>query len=597
VAPVVTITTTPASPTNVNTPSFIWSVDKDGSISHCSLSTGADNFQVCSAPLTYAAQPDGNYTFKVFAVDPAGNQSATVSSTLTIDTVAPTVTASPVGGQFTTAQSVVLTASEAATIFYTTDGTTPSATSTSGPSPLTVNVPSSLTLKYFAKDPAGNVGLADSQQYQIGAVTITSNPPALTNNNKPTFTFTSANGGFQCSLVLQSAADAFSACASPKTYAAQADGAYRFVVKDRTGASAQFLFTIDATPPTVIITNNPANPDTTSSATFGFTSNEAGSTFQCSFGLQTAADAFSACTSPNTYSGLADGSYVFKVKGTDPAGNTSGATAYFFNVSANAPPKVTQAPTATLTGLTTAAVGTSTTTTNAGPITAVASTPNSSAATAPVTLSWAGSACQSGVTNCNVDHYVLQQSIGGNGFSTVTLPSPTATSVTLNLRVSPTNNSVPATTYAFQVQVFDKAGNFSAFTVAPQFIVPDTDNSFNTSSSNFSTQSLAGSFGGSVSFSSTIGATISPSSGAPATSLALVSTTGPDRGKAQIKVDGQLVATIDLYDPAGKAGQVVWSINGLAPGVNHNVQMIATNTKNPASTGTRVDYDAAIGLR
>ena len=171
---------------------------------------------------------------------------------------------------------------------------------------------------------------------------------------------------------------------------------------------------------------------------------------------------------------------------------------------------ITKAPSATLNGLTTASVGTSTTTTNAGPITAVASTPNSSAATAPVTLSWAGSACQSGVTNCNVDHYVLQQSIGGNGFSTVTLPSPTATSVTLNLKVSPTNNSVPATTYAFQVQVFDKAGNFSAFTVAPQFIVPDTDNSFNTSSSNFSTQSLAGSFGGSVSFSSAIGATIRP---------------------------------------------------------------------------------------
>jgi hypothetical protein len=145
--------------------------------------------------------------------------------------------------------------------------------------------------------------------------------------------------------------------------------------------------------------------------------------------------------------------------------------------------------------------------------------------------------------------------------------------------------------------VFDKAGNFSAFTVAPQFIVPDTDNSFNTSSSNFSTQSLAGSFGGSVSFSSAIGATISPSNGAPATSLGVVSTTGPDRGKAQIKVDGQLVATIDLYDPAGKAGQVVWSINGLAPGVNHNVQMISTNTKNPASTGTRVDYDGVIGLR
>jgi hypothetical protein len=201
-----------------------------------------------------------------------------------------------------------------------------------------------------------------------------------------------------------------------------------------------------------------------------------------------------------------------------------------------------------------------------------------------------------------VDHYVLQQSVNGNGFSNVTLPAPDpqkgpATSVTLNLKVSPTNNSVPQTTYRFQVQVVDKAGNVSPFGIAAAFIVPDTDNSFNSSSSNFSTQNLGGSFGGSVAFSSTAGATANPSNAAQATSLALVSTLGPDRGKAQIKIDGQLVATVDLYAPSQTTAQVVWSINGLAAGANHNLQVVATNTKNPASTGTRVDYDAVIALR
>src|SRR6185436_19713358 len=45
------------------------------------------------------------------------------------DTVAPTVTAAPAPGTFTSAQSVTLVASEPATIYYTLDGTAPTAAS------------------------------------------------------------------------------------------------------------------------------------------------------------------------------------------------------------------------------------------------------------------------------------------------------------------------------------------------------------------------------------------------------------------------------------------------------------------------------------
>jgi Bacterial Ig-like domain len=375
-------------------------------------------------------------------------------------------------------------------------------------------------------------------------------------------------------------------------------------VQDNAGASAQFLFTVDTTAPGVTITNNPANPDTTSTATFAFTGSDPNGpvTFECSFGLQSAADAYSACTSPTSYgsqaSPLADGAYTFKVKGTDAAGNTSAPQSYAFTVGAVAQPKVTQAPTQTLVGLTTATSGTSATTTASGPITAKATAPNSNAATAPVTISWAGTACQSDQTNCNVDHYVLQQSVNGAGFSTVTLPSPTATSVTLDLKVSPINNSVPATRYAFQVRVVDKAGNVTPFSIAPAFIVPDTDNSFSSSfAGGWSGQNLAGSFGGSVQFSSTANATAGPANAQQATSYAVVSTLGPDRGIAQIKVDGQVAATVDLYAPTQTLSQVVWSINGLAPGQTHTIQVVSTNTRNPASSGTRVDYDAILALR
>jgi hypothetical protein len=593
VAPVASITSSPASPSNDNTPTFAFTADKAGTSLHCSLSSAADNFQICTSPLTYLTQPDGAYTFKVFGVDPAGNQSATVSTTLTIDTLAPTVGASPAGGLFTAPQLVVLTASEPATIFYTVDGTTPTTASTSGPSPLSISVASSETLKYFARDAASNTGPAGSQTYQIGSVSITQNPAALSNVKTPTFAFasTTATPAFECSLVLQSALDSFSACTSPKTYAAQPDGAYRFVVKDQMGKSAQFLFSIDTTAPVVTLTQNPANPATSNTATFAWTSNEAGTTFQCSFGLQTAADAYSACTSPTSYTNVADGAYTFKVKGTDQATNTSAPASYVFNVSATAQATITKAPAATLTGLTTAQTGTSATTTSAGPITA-------GTRSVPVTIAWAGSACQSGVTTCNIDHYVLQQSINGLAFAPVTLESPTATSVTLNLTASPTNNSQPATTYRYQVQAVDKAGNVTPFTVAAPFIVPDTDNTFSSSfGGGWKGVSLTGAFGGSVQQSSTANATAQPANAAPATSLALVSTLGPDRGKAQIKVDGQLMATVDLYSPTQTTAQVVWSINRLAPGVNHNLQVVATNTRNIASAATNVDYDAVIGIR
>ena len=129
---------------------------------------------------------------------------------------------------------------------------------------------------------------------------------------------------------------------------------------------------------------------------------------------------------------------------------------------------------------------------------------------------------------------MLQQSVNGAAFSTVSLPSPSATSVRLNLKPSPTNNSAPATTYRYQVQAVDKAGNLSVFAAGPTFSAPDTDNSCQSSfNGSWSGQKVNGAFNGSVRFSTSAGATANPSNGLTATSYALVSTLGPDRGKAQ----------------------------------------------------------------
>ncbi len=92
--------------------------------------------------------------------------------------------------------------------------------------------------------------------------------------------------------------------------------------------SVPLMVTIATVPPIVTIGTHPPNPDTNSNPTFGFSSNEAGSVFQCSQNGVT----FSACTSPTVISvGL--GLHTFYVNATDLAGNTTASpTTFSWNV-------------------------------------------------------------------------------------------------------------------------------------------------------------------------------------------------------------------------------------------------------------------------
>src|SRR5438034_6827488 len=77
----------------------------------------------------------------------------------------PTVSASPAGATYTSAKSVTLTASEPATIYYTKDGTTPTTSSAVYSAPISIGT--STTLKFFAKDTAGNIDIVVTKVYTI----------------------------------------------------------------------------------------------------------------------------------------------------------------------------------------------------------------------------------------------------------------------------------------------------------------------------------------------------------------------------------------------------------------------------------------------
>jgi len=84
----------------------------------------------------------------------------------------------------------------------------------------------------------------------------------------------------------------------------------------------------DTTAPDTYITSGPAGTTKSVSAAFEFSSNEAGSSFECRLdGPGAATGSWTACSSLKGYSGLADGTYTFSVRATDAAGNTDSTPA------------------------------------------------------------------------------------------------------------------------------------------------------------------------------------------------------------------------------------------------------------------------------
>ncbi|HVE47701.1 MAG TPA: Ig-like domain-containing protein [Acidimicrobiales bacterium] len=156
---------------------------------------------------------------------------------------------------------------------------------------------------------------------------ITGGPALLANSATAAFTFTSSEAGSTFACSLDGATEA--SCTSPKTYAGLSDGSHTFTVKatDAAGnpdaSAASSTWTVDTTAPDTSITGGPATLVNTTGATFSFTSTEGSSTFACS--LDGGPEAL--CTSPQSYSGLSQGSHTFNVKATDAAGNTDATPA------------------------------------------------------------------------------------------------------------------------------------------------------------------------------------------------------------------------------------------------------------------------------
>ncbi len=188
------------------------------------------------------------------------------------------------------------------------------------------------TFDVRAVDAAGNPDPSPStRSWTVDATppqtTIDSGPSGLTNDASPSFGFSSSEGGssFECRLDSNQASD-WQSCTSPKSYSSLGDGSHTFEVRatdsvgntDQTPASRGF--TVDATAPQTTIDSGPSGLTNDPSPSFGFSSSEGGSSFECRLDSNQASD-WQSCTSPKSHGSLSDGSHTFDVRATDPAGN------------------------------------------------------------------------------------------------------------------------------------------------------------------------------------------------------------------------------------------------------------------------------------
>lgn len=334
-APQVSISSPAEGATVGISPSFTFSSSSpDIAGFRCKLGNNA--FTACTSPKAYTNVPSGPTSFTVEATDTAGNTSTATRnvSVFAADTQPPVVSVDPAGGTYGSNKTINLSVNEAATIFITTDGTTPTTASTvyAGPIPLT-----SMTLKYFARDTAGNTSAVVSQTYVLDnlAPTLTVSPVdgAYPSGQQVTMSSTEAGSIF---YTTDGTIPGTAAAGSTKAYTAPFALAGNTTVKalavdafgNASGVTSRLYTVLDTTPPVVTVTppagSYPANQQIT------LTSNEPGSSiYFTTNGTNPTATAANKYSSPITLTAA----MTLKYFAVDAANNSSTIATQAYTIS------------------------------------------------------------------------------------------------------------------------------------------------------------------------------------------------------------------------------------------------------------------------
>jgi hypothetical protein len=370
------ITTRPGSTTRDTTPEWGWTVDPSFTY-RCQIDRGDETqpvsaWSVCTSPKTYALGQDGVYTFRVRASDPAGNPSTVATDTFSLDTMAPlppVVTTGPTGPSRDDQPSYAFLAEGGAALecrferpgFVVRDWEaclSPRAYDLRAGHP-----DAAYTFSVRATDAAGNVSLPGTRSYTLDrtkpAPPVLAGPAGDSNDDTPVWSFTGEPGTTaRCALNREAAPlRGFDPCSSPVGYDLQGSDDTTYTVRvtltdaagnvSDEGTRTIRLDRVRPLPP--VVTARPG--DDTNATTLSWTYTTTGATgTQCRLerGATVVSD-WSGCTSPQAYASQPEGAYVFRVRGTDDAGNVGDETADTTRVDRTKPasPTITGGPTGT----------------------------------------------------------------------------------------------------------------------------------------------------------------------------------------------------------------------------------------------------------
>ena len=211
-----------------------------------------------------------------------------------------------------------------------------------------------------------------------------------------------------------------------------------------------------------------------------------------------------------------------------------------------------------------------------------------------VGLAWA---VVPGVSGSPVDRVEVERSNDGRPFYAVaTRPGPTATL---------SRALVFDRTFRFRVRAIAGDGETSPWATGQPFRLRAIQNTVACNASRdpcvnyqsgWATAPLANSFGGSVTFATTPGAIATVDFSG--TEVSWVSTTGPNRGRAEVLLDSSdrpVATVVDLYSPVVHKKVPVYVARDLPDG-EHTLQ-IRLIDRNSASTGNRVEVDAIVQMQ
>lgn len=325
-----TITSSPANPSNSRDASFTFS--GTGNAFDCALDDAA--FAPCSSPQNYSSLPYGDHTFQVRSRNGSA-VGAAARFTWNIVNTAPVANSQTVDTNKNVAVAVTLTATDSDPLTY--QVSQPAHGILLGTAPALTYSPDS---GFVGTDSFTFVANDGQLASNVATVTINvatnntdSTPPAIT----PQVTGTAGSNGWYVSDVNltwnvvdpESPITSQTGCDPATVNTETAGQAFTCSATSGGGTATQSLtIKLDKTAPDTTITAQPANPSTVATAAFQFsgTDNLSGPAgFECSLDNS----AFAACTSPQNYSNLAEGSHTFQVRTVDAAGIADTAPASY----------------------------------------------------------------------------------------------------------------------------------------------------------------------------------------------------------------------------------------------------------------------------